>query len=93
MTDSRDRHRERVHDERAGQRCPGCGRSLDTADRVDVHHHDQNSSNGHPANLRKRCKRCHLEGEHDRPDDVDPKGPAGLSRRGPQGISRSGPPR
>ncbi|UHQ96480.1 hypothetical protein [Natrinema halophilum] len=94
MTDSRDRHRERVHLERAGRRCPTCGRTFDTADRVDVHHRDQDERNGHPANLRKRCKKCHLEGEHDRPDDVDsPKIPNGISRRGPRGVSQSGPPR
>jgi len=93
-SDSRGRHRDRVHDERGGQRCPNCGKPLEHAGRVDVHHRDQDETNGHPSNLRKRCKRCHLEGEHDRPDDVDsPKTPPGLSRRGPSGVSRNGPPR
>lgn len=94
MTDSdpRARHRDRVWSERAGRRCPRCGRYFDTAGRADVHHNDENASNGHPANLRKRCPKCHLGGEHDRPDDVDaPKTPAGLSRRGPRGPRRTGP--
>jgi len=89
MTDPehRDRHRERVHDDRAGDRCPSCGRLLDTADRVDVHHRDGDPTNGQPSNLRKRCKKCHLGGEHDR--DTEPKQPAG-PRSGPR-RPRTGP--
>jgi len=45
------------------------------ATRVDVHHRDQDERNGHPSNLRKRCEKCHLEGEHDRPDDVEVEDP------------------
>lgn len=66
MTDSRTQHRERTHDTRAGDACPTCGRPFDAVDRVDVHHHDGNATNGTPENLRKRCQRCHLQGEHDR---------------------------
>lgn len=75
----RDRHRDRAHDNRAGDQCPSCGRSFDTADRVDVHHRDQNPTNGHPENLRKRCKTCHLGSEHDR--DTDAKQPSGARSR------------
>ncbi|MFC4549394.1 MULTISPECIES: hypothetical protein [Halorussus] len=77
----RDRHRRRLHADRAGEQCPRCGRSLDTADRVDDHHHDGDPTNGHPSNLRKRCKNCHLGGEHDR--DVETKQPRG-PRSGPR---------
>jgi len=76
----RDRHRDRLHRDRAGQHCPSCGRPLNTADRVDDHHHDGDPSNGHPSNLRKRCRRCHLGDEHDR--DLDDKQPTG-PRSGP----------
>lgn len=77
----RDRHRERLHDDRAGQQCPTCGRRLDTANRVDTHHRDRDPTNGHPDNLRKRCKTCHLAGEHDR--DLDDSQPDGV-RSGPR---------
>lgn len=79
--DYRDRHRDRVWDERAGERCPCCGRPTDSTERVDVHHRDGDPTNGHPDNLRKRCKRCHLGGEHDRDIDTTP-GPSG-PRSGP----------
>ncbi len=77
----RDRHRDRVHDDRAGDHCPSCGRRLDIADRVDVHHNDEDPSNGHPSNLRKRCKNCHLGDEHDR--DIEPNQPS-RPRSGPR---------
>ncbi len=84
MTDdharARDRHRRRTHDQRAGDRCPTCGRPFDQAG-VDVHHRDENPGNGHPENLRKRCPDCHLGGEHDR--DVDRTGPSGPRRSRP----------
>ena len=80
--DPRDRHRERTHDERAGDRCPSCGRAFATAERADVHHRDGDPTNGAPENLRKRCKRCHLGDEHDR--DVK-------AGRGPPGVRRTGP--
>jgi len=89
---SRDRHRDRVWSDRAGKRCPSCGRSFDDAERADVHHNDEDPGNGHPSNLRKRCKRCHLGGEHGRDTD-SPKEPRGVRRSGPSGPSRSGPPR
>lgn len=89
---SRDRDRKRTWQERAGGRCPRCGRSYDDVERADVHHNDGNASNGSPDNLRKRCKNCHLGGEHDRELD-SPRSPPGLRRRGPSGPSRSGPPR
>jgi hypothetical protein len=87
---SRDADRQRTWSQRSGQRCPGCGRSYDEVDRADVHHNDGNDKNGHPANLRKRCKRCHLGGEHDRDTD-SPKTPSGVRRSRPRGVSRSGP--
>lgn len=86
----RDRHRERTWEERAGNVCPGCGRSFDDVDRADVHHWNGNDRDGAPDNLRKRCKDCHLEGEHDR--DVDsPKTPPGPRRTRPPRPSRSAP--
>lgn len=86
----RDQDRERTWDERAGRRCPGCGRSFDNVERADVHHHDGDANNGHPSNRRKRCKKCHLRGEHGR--DVDsPKTPDGVRRSGPRGPSRTTP--
>ncbi|MFC6887943.1 HNH endonuclease [Halorubrum trueperi] len=88
----RDADRERTWDDRAGTSCPRCGRSYDDTERADVHHRDGDDGNGSPNNLRKRCKSCHLGGEHGR-DVESPKTPAGLRRRGPSGPSRSGPPR
>jgi hypothetical protein len=67
----RDAHRDRHWDARDTDTCPSCGRSLDTADRVDVHHNDEDASNGGPDNLRTRCKTCHLADEHDRDVDRD----------------------
>lgn len=89
MTDPRDRHRDRTHEDRAGESCPRCGRPYDAVDRVDVHHFDGNARNGTPANLRKRCMRCHLEGEHDRTTDQD-RSPAPGSTAPPSPRS-SGP--
>jgi hypothetical protein len=85
--DRRDRHRNRTHRQRSGNRCPNCGRPYGDTDRVDVHHRDGNAANGSPDNLRKRCKRCHLGDEHDR--DTSPKKPTG-PRSGPGGV-RTGP--
>jgi|GEM_PF-2317328 len=79
--DYRDRHRERTHEDSSANYCPGCGRPLDTADRVDVHHRDGDPTNGSPDNLRVRCLRCHLKGEHDR--NVEPGSPSG-PRSGPR---------
>lgn len=91
MTDPRDRHRARTWEQRGGDRCPRCGRPYESADRADVHHRDGNEHNGDPDNLRKRCRRCHLGAEHDRPDDVDsPQQPAGPGRTRPT-RPRTGP--
>jgi ribosomal protein S14 len=87
---TRDGDRDRTWSQRAGQRCPSCGRSFDTADRADIHHNDGNHKNSHPSNHRKRCKRCHLGGEHDRDTD-SPKTPSGVRRTQPAGPRRSGP--
>lgn len=89
MPDSRERHRTRTHQERAGESCPQCGRSFDTVDRVDVHHADGNPSNGSPDNLRKRCKRCHLEGEHGRAPEQEQSPAPGYT--GPPAPRASGP--
>lgn len=67
---ARDRHRDRAHDDRAGNVCPTCGRSFDDVERVDVHHDDGNPRNGSPENLRKRCRRCHLKEEHGRDPEL-----------------------
>lgn len=86
--DPRERHRERTHQERAGDRCPRCGRSYADADRVDVHHRDGNPRNGSPENLRKRCRVCHLAGEHDR--NVTRSKEPNPPRTAPRGV-RAGP--
>ncbi|RKS83301.1 hypothetical protein BDK61_2644 [Haloarcula quadrata] len=80
----RDRHRDRVWSERAGDQCPRCGASFDQAGGADVHHRDGNERNGEPENLRKRCPTCHFAGEHDRPDDAP-------NSQQPPGPSRSSP--
>ena len=77
MTDDREarnarekaRRRYWQHRSKRGWRCPGCGRSRSQVDRVDVHHRDGNPNNNDPDNLVALCKRCHLEGRHQR--DVD----------------------
>lgn len=90
MHDPRENHRERTWTERAGQRCPGCGRPFDDADRADVHHRDGNQHNGAPDNLRKRCSRCHLRDEHDREVDT-PASPPRPSRSRPPRPKRTRP--
>jgi hypothetical protein len=87
---TRDADRERTWTERAGQRCPSCGRAYNDTERADVHHNDGDPQNGHPNNRRKRCMRCHLAGEHDRDLDT-PRTPSGPRRRSPRGPSRSSP--
>lgn len=69
--DKREEARRRYWQQRSkrGWRCPGCGRSRSEVERVDVHHRDGNPNNNDPDNLVALCKRCHLEGRHQR--DVD----------------------
>lgn len=92
MTDNpRERHRQRVQDQRAGDYCPRCGRSFDQTDGDHVHHRDGNKRNGSPENLRKRCPRCHFAGEHDRPDDVESPGQPPSPNRLSPGRPRTTP--
>jgi 5-methylcytosine-specific restriction endonuclease McrA len=75
--DSRERARRQYWQSRStsGWRCPGCGRSRDEVDRVDVHHRDGNPNNNDPDNLIALCRRCHLGGRHDRDVDDEHLGP------------------
>ena len=90
--DRRDQHRKRYWRDcdRDSWQCPGCGRTVDAVDRADVHHRDEDDGNGQPDNLRGRCKRCHLKGEHDRDID-DASGPSRPRTKSPRGPSRTGP--
>lgn len=75
---------------RGGWHCPGCSRSYQAVDRVDVHHRDGNPRNNDPENLVALCRRCHLEGKHDREVDDDHQGPprpTGVAKPTPRDLS------
>lgn len=91
--DARDQARQQYWRRRSkqGWRCPGCGRSRDEVERVDVHHRDGNPKNNDPDNLVALCKRCHLQGRHGRDIDQEALGPPEPRSLGPPTPRNLGP--
>ena len=85
MSDPRELSRRRFWDDRDASlyRCPGCGRSRDEVDAVEVHHRDERKTNAADDNLIGLCRRCHQQGEHGRRSmDI----PSGLNAPRPYGV-------
>lgn len=91
--DARDRARQQYWQRRSKHswRCPSCGRSRSEVERVDVHHRDGNPRNNDPENLVALCKRCHLEGRHNRDVDSEALAPPSPGYTGPPKPRNLGP--
>lgn len=90
MSNDRQAARDLYWQDRDGSqyRCPGCGRSREFIDAVEVHHTDRNKRNHSPSNLIGLCRQCHQGDEHGRrPDNI----PSSLDEPKPHGTAEPTP--